>query len=127
MGSVSLRYAPQGEIGPGNEMQRNYRLYFGPKVESDVSAVDARLEPSLVVGYGWVRPVTKLFAYLLNWLHDHVWANYGIGKGSMIREADGYWYMVFEAFGGAGGQCDRSSRQSRDSARPKQRYQKHVE
>src|SRR6185503_3758567 len=33
------------------------------------------------------------------------WANYGVGMGDMRREADGYWYMIFEAFGGANGKC----------------------
>lgn len=36
------------------------------------------------------------------------WANYGMGMGDMTREADGYWYMVFEAFSGASGACGRT-------------------
>src|SRR6185503_15252418 len=51
----------------------------GPKVEERVTAVDSRLEPALVVGHAWVRPLTQLFSYMLNWLHDHAVANYGLG------------------------------------------------
>jgi YidC/Oxa1 family membrane protein insertase len=77
-GEAALVY-PQREIGPGQEIERRYRLYLGPKVEGAVEAVDGRLDPALVVGYAWVRPITRGFAYLLNWLHNHVLANYGAG------------------------------------------------
>lgn len=36
------------------------------------------------------------------------WANYGVGMADMIREPDGYWYTVFEAFSGASGSCGRT-------------------
>jgi hypothetical protein len=36
------------------------------------------------------------------------WANYGVGKADMTRDADGYWYIVFEAFSGASGSCGRT-------------------
>jgi YidC/Oxa1 family membrane protein insertase len=77
-GTASLLY-PERQIGPGQQLERRYRLYLGPKVEEAIAAVDARLDPSLVVGYAWVRPITLLFAKLLIWLHDHVIANYGVG------------------------------------------------
>jgi YidC/Oxa1 family membrane protein insertase len=74
---VSLAY-PEREIGPKQQIERRLRLYLGPKVEERVAAVDARLEPTLVVGYGWVRPITKLFAHLLNWLYAYTVPNYGV-------------------------------------------------
>ncbi|WP_062437185.1 hypothetical protein [Herbidospora daliensis] len=40
------------------------------------------------------------------------WANYGMGMGDMRREADGYWYLIFEAFGGANGVCNQSDSQT---------------
>jgi|GEM_PF-7122710 len=40
------------------------------------------------------------------------WANYGVGMGDMTREPDGYWYMIFEAFGGATGACGRTDSQT---------------
>lgn len=60
---------------------------------------------SLVQDYGGTR--TK---YVLNTTPS--WANYGIGMGDMTREADGYWYMVFEAFGGANGYCQQTNSQT---------------
>jgi len=36
------------------------------------------------------------------------WANYGVGKADMTRGLDGYWYIVFEAFSGASGECGRA-------------------
>ncbi|WP_157744478.1 glycoside hydrolase family protein [Micromonospora viridifaciens] len=36
------------------------------------------------------------------------WANYGIGKSNMTRGSDGYWYIIFEAFSGASGECGRT-------------------
>lgn len=36
------------------------------------------------------------------------WVNYGVGKADMTREPDGYWYIVFEAFSGASGECGRT-------------------
>jgi hypothetical protein len=40
------------------------------------------------------------------------WANFGVGKSSMTREPDGYWYIVFEAFSGATGACGRTDTQT---------------
>ena len=36
------------------------------------------------------------------------WADYGVGMADMTRGQDGYWYIVFEAFSGASGQCGRT-------------------
>jgi YidC/Oxa1 family membrane protein insertase len=80
-GKIELRY-PAGagslELPPGQQIEKEYRLYFGPKLEGDAIPVDARLEPSLRVGWHWVRPLVVLFAESLHWIHDHVVANYGI-------------------------------------------------
>lgn len=35
------------------------------------------------------------------------WAGYGVGMAHVTREADGYWYAIFEAFSGATGSCNR--------------------
>jgi hypothetical protein len=40
------------------------------------------------------------------------WVMYGVGRASMTREPDGYWYIVFEAFSGASGQCGRMDTRS---------------
>ncbi|MEV0804917.1 hypothetical protein [Micromonospora sp. NPDC050200] len=36
------------------------------------------------------------------------WANFGVGRADMTRGPDGYWYIVFEAFSGASGECGRT-------------------
>jgi hypothetical protein len=36
------------------------------------------------------------------------WAGYGVGMSDMRKEADGYWYIIFEAFSGASGACGRT-------------------
>jgi hypothetical protein len=40
------------------------------------------------------------------------WVMYGVGKAQMTREQDGNWYIVFEAFSGASGQCGRMDTRS---------------
>jgi YidC/Oxa1 family membrane protein insertase len=66
------------ELPPGQQLERHYRLYFGPKIPDLVNAVDPRLEPAVVVGWTWVQPLVHLFASMLKWMHDHLIANYGI-------------------------------------------------
>ena len=80
-GEVGLRFpAAQAplELPPGQQIEKELRLYFGPKLESAALPVDARLEPSLRVGWQWVRPIVVLFAEALHWIHEHVLANYGV-------------------------------------------------
>jgi hypothetical protein len=36
------------------------------------------------------------------------WADFGVGMADMTRATDGYWYIVFEAFSGASGECGRT-------------------
>jgi hypothetical protein len=40
------------------------------------------------------------------------WVMYGVGMADMMREQDGYWYIVFEAFSGASGACGRMDTRS---------------
>jgi len=76
-GQSVLSYPPF-EVPPGAHVERNYRLYLGPKVRSDVVAVEPRLEPALRVGWVWVRPLVELFVGMLRWTYEHVIANYGV-------------------------------------------------
>ncbi len=76
-GVSMLRHAAT-EIPPGHQLERTYRLYFGPKLQSAVEPVDPRLAPALQVGWGWVQPLVRLFEMLLVWIHDHVVANFGV-------------------------------------------------
>ncbi len=81
LGRVVLRY-PAGresaEVPPGQQIEKVYRLYLGPKLEETADAVDVRLEPALRVGWSVVRPLVVLFAGALNWIHGSLIANYGV-------------------------------------------------
>ncbi len=66
------------EVPSGARVERNYRLYLGPKVRDYVVAVEPRLEPALRVGWAWVRPLVELFVTILSWTYKHLVANYGI-------------------------------------------------
>jgi YidC/Oxa1 family membrane protein insertase len=81
-GHVSLEYPltpNKGEIPPGLEIQRVYRLYFGPKLAEEIARADAaELKPALAVGWAWVQPIVDVFAKLLVWTHENVIANYGV-------------------------------------------------
>ena len=48
-GQTVLSYPPF-EVPAGGYVERNYRLYLGPKVQAEVAAVEPRLEPAIRVG-----------------------------------------------------------------------------
>jgi YidC/Oxa1 family membrane protein insertase len=75
-GLTLMRY-PSFSVPPGRQVERVYRLYFGPKLADQVTAVDARLDPAVQVGWQWVRPIVDGFSWLLVWCHDHLVGNYG--------------------------------------------------
>lgn len=80
-GEIQIRFpAAQDALAlpPGQQIEKEFRLYFGPKLEDDALVVDTRLEPSLRVGWHWVRPLVVLFASSLHWIHERVIANYGV-------------------------------------------------
>jgi len=66
------------DVPPGTGVERNYRLFFGPKVPEIVSSVDPRLEASIDAGWAFVRPLVHIFEAMLRWTHAHVIANYGV-------------------------------------------------
>ncbi len=76
-GVVLLGY-PGFEVPAGRFVERSYRLYLGPKLESQVAAVDPRLTESIDFGWSWIRPIVAFFASLLVWIHSHVVSNYGL-------------------------------------------------
>jgi YidC/Oxa1 family membrane protein insertase len=76
-GQASLRLQPF-EVPAGTGVERSYRLYFGPKIESVVTAVDPELGRDIDAGWKFVRPLVAAFAALLHWTHDHVVPNYGV-------------------------------------------------
>lgn len=76
-GQSVLSYPPF-EVPAGGYLERNYRIYLGPKARADVAAVDARLEPSVSVGWIWVQPLVEIFVSMLIWTYTHLVSNYGI-------------------------------------------------
>jgi len=66
------------DVPPGTSVERSYRLYFGPKIDAAVSAVDPRLLHGIDTGWSFVRPLVSAFSGLLHWTHDHVVPNYGV-------------------------------------------------
>jgi len=66
------------ELPPGQQLERHYRLYFGPKIDALVASVDPRLEAAVIVGWAWVQPLVLVFAQVLDWIYDNVVSNYGV-------------------------------------------------
>lgn len=69
-----LRY-PVFEVPPGTQIERSYRLYFGPKLRAEVPEL---LLPAVHIGWDWVRPIVDGFAVALVWFHDNLVGNYGV-------------------------------------------------
>ncbi len=72
--------APRTELGPGETAVWEYQVYIGPTARRALSSA----WPSLPTVQRFFTSVTLMdqFAMLLlavlNWCHDHIWANYGI-------------------------------------------------
>ena len=77
LGFSGLRLAPV-DLPPGLSLERTYRMYFGPKVEDAVAAVDPKMAMAIDAGWSWVRPLVMAFGGMLRWTHDHVVPNYGV-------------------------------------------------
>jgi len=73
-GRVELGY-PTFEVPPGTQIERVYRLYFGPKLRSEIPEL---LAPAAQVGWDWVAPIVTGFSWALVWSYDNVVANYGV-------------------------------------------------
>ena len=76
--SLALASSSRSSSRRGTSLERSYRLYFGPKIEEAVVAVDPKLATSIDAGWAWVRPLVVAFGGLLRWTHDHVVPNYGV-------------------------------------------------
>jgi YidC/Oxa1 family membrane protein insertase len=69
---------PAFELPPGTSVQRTYRLYAGPKILTEMRAVDVRFEQARDAGWAWIRPLVDLFGATLAWMHAHLIANFGV-------------------------------------------------
>ena len=76
-GQTVLSYPPI-RVPAGGYVERTYRLYLGPKVQEEVTAVDPRLTPAVRQGWMWVRPLVDFFVTMLKWTYRNLAANYGV-------------------------------------------------
>jgi YidC/Oxa1 family membrane protein insertase len=67
----------EASLPAGQRLEREYRVYIGPKEAERLAAVGAHLDRSIDRGWSWVAPLTALFAWLLRAIHSVI-PNYGI-------------------------------------------------
>ena len=69
----------EADVPPGTRLDREYRLYIGPKEPDRLEAfdADAGLHLSEAVPRGWLPSLTRAFERLLEWAYDVV-PNYGV-------------------------------------------------
>lgn len=65
----------RAELPPGGGLDREYRVYLGPKELERLDAVGAHLDEA--IAKGWFPPLTRFFTWLLT-ATEHVVGNYGI-------------------------------------------------
>jgi len=65
----------RAELPPGGGLDREYRVYLGPKELERLDAVGAHLEEA--IQKGWFPPLTRFFTWLLTASHKVV-RNYGV-------------------------------------------------
>jgi YidC/Oxa1 family membrane protein insertase len=75
---LSMLSYPSFEVPPGRQLERRYRVYFGPKLGEEVATVDSRLDPALRVGWAWISPIVRLFESMLVGTYRNLVPNYGI-------------------------------------------------
>jgi YidC/Oxa1 family membrane protein insertase len=73
---TSLSFKPV-TIPPGQSVEREIRVYVGPKQGALLEAVGSNLDRSIDLGYSWMTPLTKLFVWLLRALYALI-PNYGV-------------------------------------------------
>ncbi len=65
----------RAELPPGGGLEREYRVYLGPKVPDRLDAVGGHLDEAILKG--WFPSLTRFFTWLLTATHKIV-GNYGI-------------------------------------------------
>ncbi len=64
-------------IPPGRSVEREFRVYMGPKEPARLAELGAHLERSIDLGWSWVAPITRGFTWLLHALYAVI-PNYGL-------------------------------------------------
>lgn len=63
-------------VAPGQSDTQSGKIYVGPKILKSLDAAAPNLE--LTVDFGWLWLIAKPLFSVLKWLHDTIWANWGI-------------------------------------------------
>jgi YidC/Oxa1 family membrane protein insertase len=75
---VAVLSYPAFDVPSGTRIERSYRLYLGPKISTDLIAIDPQLDAAIEAGWTAFRPLVDLFAWMLRWTYLHVVSNYGV-------------------------------------------------
>ncbi len=73
-GLLEVAFVPT-EVPPGGRLDREYRVYLGPKEEARLDAVGGHLDEA--IQRGWFAPLTRFFTGLLTSAHSVI-PNYGV-------------------------------------------------
>jgi len=68
---------PAVNVPRGTAVAREYSIYAGPKEPERLAAVGAQLNRSIDLGWSWMSPLTRGFAWLLKAIYSVV-PNYGV-------------------------------------------------
>lgn len=68
---------PAVSVPGGTTVAREYSIYAGPKEPERLAAVGAQLNRSIDLGWSWMAPLTRSFAWLLKAIYSVV-PNYGV-------------------------------------------------
>jgi YidC/Oxa1 family membrane protein insertase len=68
---------PAVSVPTGTSIMREYSVYAGPKDPEQLAAVGAQLNRSIDLGWSWMAPLTRAFAWLLKACYAVI-PNYGV-------------------------------------------------
>jgi YidC/Oxa1 family membrane protein insertase len=74
---VTRVYFDPVSLEPGQSATRTFRGYMGPKEVEELEALGGSAVESIDVGWSWIAPMTRFFAWMLRALYSIV-PNYGV-------------------------------------------------
>ncbi len=74
---VTQLWFDETQIPPGRSVAREFRAYMGPKEMERLEAFGGETARAIDLGWSWVEPLTRFFAWFLELLHSVV-PNYGV-------------------------------------------------
>ena len=67
---------PEKALSPGTSQQFEYGIYLGPKRMSVLKSIGSNLDKA--INFGFFDIIAKPCLWLMNFIHDHLIANYGV-------------------------------------------------